>query len=405
MKNMYVDGSPREAARGNRTEIHDPANGDLLDSVPAADAADVEAAVAAAERAFPAWKGCVANERASLLHGVATRMREHQDALIEILTLEEGKPKVENEEEVEWSANTFDYYAELGRHEVGQVLPPGAPTQFNFTLKEPYGVVACITPWNYPIMLVAWKIAPALAAGNTCVVKPSELTPLSSIYLAEHCLSHLPPGVVNVVTGTGAEAGEPLVAHPSVSAIAFTGSLETGQRIASIAAPQMKKLHFELGGKDPMVIAEDAEPEKAARALAYSALLNCGQVCTSTERVYIPKARAAEFTEALVEHVRGLRLGHGLDAGTDLQTSVRTQCTSCSSARASSSSAAPPEPDPCPLADVLRGVDRGRALPADGGVCTAGPAPSPPPALPPPPACFRPKNCRLCGYCENFKKF
>ena len=318
MKNMYVDGSPREAARGNRTEIHDPANGDLLDSVPAADAADVEAAVAAAERAFPAWQGCVANERASLLHGVATRMREHQDALIEILTLEQGKPKVENEEEVEWSANTFDYYAELGRHEVGQVLPPGAPTQFNFTLKEPYGVVACITPWNYPIMLLAWKIAPALAAGNTCVVKPSELTPLSSIYLAEHCLSHLPPGVVNVVTGTGAEAGEPLVAHPSVSAIAFTGSLETGQRIASIAAPQMKKLHFELGGKDPMVIAEDAEPEKAARALAYSALLNCGQVCTSTERVYIPKARAAEFTEALVEHVRGLRLGHGLDAGTDL---------------------------------------------------------------------------------------
>ena len=318
MKQLFIDGGPRESASGASSEIRDPASGESLEVVPAANAEDVEGAVEAAARAFPGWRDTVANDRASLLHEVATRMREHQDALIDLLTREQGKPRVENEEEVEWSANTFDYYAELGRHEVGQVLPPGAPSQFNFTLKEPYGVVACITPWNYPIMLLAWKIAPALAAGNTCVVKPSELTPLSSLYLAEHCLSHLPPGVVGVVTGTGPDAGEPLVRHPAVSAIAFTGSLETGQRIASLAAPQMKKLHFELGGKDPMVVADDAEPEKAARALAYSALLNCGQVCTSTERVYVPRARAAEFTEALVEHVGALRLGHGLESGTDL---------------------------------------------------------------------------------------
>jgi betaine-aldehyde dehydrogenase len=318
MKSMIVDGAPREAVGGGRIDVRDPANGEPLDTVPAAAREDVEAAVAAAVKAFPDWSDCVANERARLLHEVAVRMREHQDALIELLTREQGKPRVENEEEVEWSANTFDYYAELGRHEVGQVLPPGASTQFNFTLKEPYGVVACITPWNYPIMLLAWKLAPALAAGNTCVVKPSELTPLSSLYLAEHCLAHLPPGVVNIVTGTGLEAGEPLIAHPSVAAIAFTGSLQTGQRIASVAGPQMKKLHLELGGKDPMVIADDAEPEKAARALAYSALLNCGQVCTSTERVYIPRSRSPEFTEALVEHVRSLRLGHGLDPGTDI---------------------------------------------------------------------------------------
>ena len=318
MKTMYIDGGARAAQSGNSTEIRDPANGELIDSVPAGGGEDVMAAVAAAERALPGWERCVANERASLLHEVATRMREHQEALVETLTREQGKPRVENEEEVEWSANTFDYYAELGRHEMGQVLPPGAAGQFNFTRKEPYGVVACITPWNYPIMLLAWKLAPALAAGNTCVVKPSELTPLSSLYLAEHCLSHLPAGVVNVVTGTGAAAGEPLVSHPSVTAIAFTGSLETGRHIASLAAPQMKKLHLELGGKDPMVIAEDADPEIAARALAYSALLNCGQVCTSTERVYLPRSRAAQFTEALVEQVRSLRLGHGLEAGTDL---------------------------------------------------------------------------------------
>ena len=315
---MYVDGSTREARNGKSILVHDPANGEVLDSVPAATAEDVHIAVESAERAFPRWERCVANERAQLLHQVATHMRNHQEALIDLLTREEGKPRVENEEEVEWSANTFDYYAELGRHEMGQVLPPGAPGQFNFTRKEPHGVVGCITPWNYPLMLLAWKLAPALAAGNTCVVKPSELTPLSSLYLAEHCLSHLPPGVVNVVSGTGPAAGEPLVTHPSVAAIAFTGSLATGRHIASLAAPQMKKLHLELGGKDPMVIADDAAPEIAARALAYSALINCGQVCTSTERVYVPRSRAADLTEALVEHVRSLRLGHGLEAGTDL---------------------------------------------------------------------------------------
>ena len=181
MKQLFIDGGPRESASGASSEIRDPASGESLEVVPAANAEDVEGAVEAAARAFPGWRDTVANDRASLLHEVATRMREHQDALIDLLTREQGKPRVENEEEVEWSANTFDYYAELGRHEVGQVLPPGAPSQFNFTLKEPYGVVACITPWNYPIMLLAWKIAPALAAGNTCVVKPSE--PVSYTHL------------------------------------------------------------------------------------------------------------------------------------------------------------------------------------------------------------------------------
>jgi betaine-aldehyde dehydrogenase len=179
-------------------------------------------------------------------------------------------------------------------------------------------VAACIVPWNYPLLLLAWKLAPALAAGNTVVIKPSELTPLTTLYLAENCLDHLPPGVVNVVTGFGAETGEPLVTHPDVKVIAFTGSLATGQRIASLAAPMMKKLHLELGGKDAFVVADDADPQVAARALAYAALLNCGQVCTSTERVYLPQGRSAEYTEALVEHVRALRLGPGLEPTTDV---------------------------------------------------------------------------------------
>jgi acyl-CoA reductase-like NAD-dependent aldehyde dehydrogenase len=166
--------------------------------------------------------------------------------------------------------------------------------------------------------LLAWKVAPALAAGNTVIIKPSELTPLSTLYLAEHCLAHFPPGVINVLTGFGPEVAEPLVTHPDVPVIAFTGSLATGQRIASLAAPLMKKLHLELGGKDPFVIADDADPELAARALAYAALTNAGQVCTSTERVYIPKAKAMQLTEALVAHVQGLTLGPGMEAPTDI---------------------------------------------------------------------------------------
>jgi betaine-aldehyde dehydrogenase len=315
---MYLNGRATTGHAEGAIEVEDPASLEIIDSVPRGTAADVNDAVGAAKATFPTWRACVANDRAAMLHEVARKLRAHEEEITRLLTREEGKPWEENLEELDWSANTFDYYAELGRHELGAVLPPGAPTQFNFTRREPYGVVGCIVPWNYPLLLLAWKLAPALAAGNTCVVKPSEMTPLSALYLAEHVLDHLPPGTVNVVTGLGVETGEPLVTHPDVSVVAFTGSLATGQRIAALAAPAMKKLHLELGGKDPMVIAEDADPETAARALAYSALLNCGQVCTSTERVYIPQARAGDFTDALVEHVRSLRLGSGLSKDTDL---------------------------------------------------------------------------------------
>ncbi len=318
MLSMFINGQFTTGQAQDSIPVYNPATEEVLDEVPRGSANDAAAAVAAARAAFPAWRKTPANDRAAMLHTVAAKFHTHQEQLIELLTLEEGKPKPENEEEVVWSANTFDYYAELGRHHIGAVLPPGAPTQFNFTLKEPYGVVACITPWNYPLLLLAWKVAPALAAGNTVVIKPSEMTPLSTLYLAAHVFDHLPPGVVNIVTGYGTEIGEPLVQDPEVTMVAFTGSLATGQHIASLVALHMKKLHLELGGKDALVIAEDADPEIAASALAYSALLNCGQVCTSTERVYMPGSRARQFTEALVEQVRTLRLGPGLEPTTDI---------------------------------------------------------------------------------------
>ncbi|HAV77502.1 MAG TPA: aldehyde dehydrogenase [Anaerolineae bacterium] len=315
---MYINGEFTKGMSQGEIEVSNPATEEVLDTVPRGTAEDIESAVRSGNEAYKSWRKMGANERANLLHEVASKIKSHQKAIVHLLTLEEGKPISENEEEVEWVASTFDYYAELGRHDRGRVIPPGESSQFNFILKEPYGVVGCIVPWNYPLMLLAWKVAPALAAGNTVVIKPSEVTPLTALYLAEHCFDGLPAGVVNVVTGFGMETGEPLVRHADVPVIAFTGSLATGQRIASHAAPMMKKLHLELGGKDATVIAEDADPEIAAKAVAYAALLNAGQVCTSTERVYIPQTKAKQFTEAIVEHVKSLRLGPGLEETTDI---------------------------------------------------------------------------------------
>lgn len=318
MKLMYINGKFTQGQATKAIEVQNPATEEVLETVPSGTPGDVEAAVQSAKEAFESWRKMGANERASLLHEVAHKVHEHREQIARLLTLEEGKPLPENQEEVEWVMNTFRYYAELGRHHRGEVLAAGSSSQFNFIIKEPYGVVGCIVPWNYPLLLLAWKVAPALAAGNTVVIKPSEMTPLTALYLAEHCFDHLPAGVVNVVTGYGLETGEPLVKHPDVPVIAFTGSLATGQRIAALAAPMMKKLHLELGGKDATVIAEDADPEIAAKAVAYAALINAGQVCTSTERVYIPRRGAAKFTEAIVEHIKSLRLGNGLEATTDM---------------------------------------------------------------------------------------
>ncbi len=318
MRSMYINGKFTNGYAKEEISVQNPATEEVIDSAPRGTPQDIEAAVQAAKSAFDPWRKVGANERAGMLHEVANKVHKHREELVQLLTLEEGKPVSENEEEIEWVINTFHYYAELGRHHRGAVLVSGEPSQFNFIIKEPYGVVGCIVPWNYPLLLLAWKVAPALAAGNTVVIKPSEMTPLTALYLAEHCFDHLSAGVVNVVTGYGPETGEPLVRHPDVPAIAFTGSLATGQKIASIGAPMMKKLHLELGGKDATVIAEDADPEIAAKAVAYAALINAGQVCTSTERVYLPKKSAAKFTEAIVEHVKSLRLGPGLESTTDM---------------------------------------------------------------------------------------
>jgi betaine-aldehyde dehydrogenase len=320
---MYINGHYTSGYATECIQVINPATEEILDEVSRGTPEDGREAAKAAHAAFQNWKRVPANERAAALHQIATRIRAHHDELARLLTQEEGKPLPENDEELWWVEETFDYYAELARHERGRVIPSGEAGQFNFVLKEPYGVVACIVPWNYPLLLLAWKMAPALAAGNTVVIKPSELTPLSTLRMVEVACGHLPPGVVNVITGYGLEVGEPLVTNPDVPVIAFTGSLAVGQHIARLAAPMMKKLHLELGGKDPMVIAPDAPLDMAVSGLTYAALINTGQVCTSTERVYVHESIYPQFTEELADFVGNLRLGNGLQEGTDIGPMIR----------------------------------------------------------------------------------
>src|SRR5215212_6319154 len=296
---------------GTPEVVRNPTTEEPMAEVPSASPAQVDRAVAAARAALGGWRRTPAGERGELLHGVAAWLRGHTDELGRLMTLEGGKPLVENTDEVGWTANAFSYYAELGRHERGRVIPSVEDGQLSLVLKEPVGVVAVIVPWNYPLLLLAWKVAPALAAGNTVVLKPSPYTPLATLRLAE-AFAGFPDGVVNLVTG-GAEVGEALVVHRETSLVAFTGSVATGQRIGALCAEQVKRTHLELGGKDAFIVCDDVDLEVAAPGAAWAAYLNAGQVCTSAERFYVLEPVFDEFVDRLVDVTKGLRLGDPLD--------------------------------------------------------------------------------------------
>jgi acyl-CoA reductase-like NAD-dependent aldehyde dehydrogenase len=297
--------------------VINPANEEVIGEVPRQTAADADRAVGAAREAFLKWRWVPGIEKAALLHQVAAGIRSKQQDLATIMTREGGKPFCENRDEVEWTAACFDYYAEIGRNSRGASLPPVFEHQVNFTIKEPYGVVAAIIPWNYPLLLLSWKVAPALAAGNTVIIKPSEETPLATSALAE-IFAGLPQGVVTIVTGYGEEIGEALVKHPRTDLIALTGSVETGKRVGKICADQIKKAHLELGGNDPFIVCSDADLEIASRAACWAAYLNTGQVCTGAKRFYIFEAIADEFTKRVVAFTSSLKIGNGLDPETDI---------------------------------------------------------------------------------------
>jgi betaine-aldehyde dehydrogenase len=318
METRLLIGGELTVGNGPALAVEDPAREETLASVGTPDADQLGAAIEAARGAQREWAATPAAERAEALHEVAARLRARTDELAELMTREGGKPLIENRDEVGWTASAFDFYAELARTSAGRVIPPVESSQMALVLKEPLGVVACIVPWNYPLLLLAWKLAPVLAAGNAAICKPSELTPLSTLALAP-CVDHLPAGLVALVAG-GGDVGERIVDDPRVDGIAFTGSVATGTRIAERAARRVARVNLELGGKDPFIVCADvaAEIEIAARGGAWAAFLNAGQVCTSAERFYVQREVYDDFLSAFVDHTRTLRIGDPLDPETDV---------------------------------------------------------------------------------------
>ena len=305
-------GSRSKATR----EIKNPATLEHLGTVPECDAEDVNAAVTAAAAAQHAWWKTPGAEKAKLLREVGARIRTMEHELAHLMTLETGKPISESFDCIEWVAACFEYYSEVARRSYGNSVPPVAPHQVNFTIKEPFGVVAAIVPFNFPLLLMSWKVAPALAAGNTIVCKPPHQNPLTNLMLAK-VYDILPPGVVNVITGAEA-TGEALIAHPKVDLIAFTGSTKVGRRIASVAGQHLKKVNLELGSVDPFIVFADANLDVAVPGVAWARLLNAGQVCTSSKRIYLVKEIADEFVKRLLEHVKTVRVGDPAKPDTDV---------------------------------------------------------------------------------------
>lgn len=323
MRYQWVGGKWLKSNR-EKIPVVNPATEEVLDYVSRGNAADADLAVRAAREAFKTWRWVPAVEKAQMLHAIARDLRARQKEIATVMTQEGGKPFCENRDEVEWVAACFDYYAEVGRNSRGNSIPPTFHHQVNFTIKEPYGVCFCIIPWNYPLLLMVWKVAPALMAGNTVIIKPSNETPLSTLALAD-VFAHLPAGVVNIVTGRGEEIGEALITHPGTDLVALTGSTETGKRVGKLCAEQVKKFHGELGGNDPFIVCSDADLDVASRACAWAAFLNAGQVCTSAKRVYVFDSIADDFTKRVVKFTQSLKLGNGLDPDTDIGPLINMQ--------------------------------------------------------------------------------
>jgi betaine-aldehyde dehydrogenase len=314
---MWIDHRYESAHDGETLRVENPATEETIGLVPRAQASDVAAAVERARIAQREWRRVPGLDKAKLLHDVATRIRAMHRELAQTMTREGGKPMIENLDEIEWTTACFDYYAELGRHSRGSSIPPSFEHQVNFTVKEPFGVVAAIVPFNYPLLLMAWKVAPALAAGNTVVIKPAEETPLATLMLAR-AFDVLPPGVVGIVTGTGSEAGEALVRHPDVDVIAFTGSTATGKHIMRIAADSLKRVNLETSGIDPFIVCEDADLDVAVRGAVWARYLNAGQVCTSAKRFYVVDDIADAFVERFVQLSREVVVGDPMQPDTDM---------------------------------------------------------------------------------------
>src|ERR671913_927887 len=300
----------------SKMRVINPATGENIEEIPISSREEVDATTERARQGFEEWRGFAGLERAEHFHEIAANLRGHADELGELMTREGGKPFIENRDEVTWTAACFDYYGEIARDNVGYLPAPIEAQQLALVIKEPVGTVACIVPWNYPLLLAAWKVAPALAAGNAVILKPSEETPLATRRLAE-LMHELPDGLLQVLYGAG-EVGSMLVRHPGVDMVALTGHQETGRKVSIAAAERLIPVNLELGGKDPFIICDDVDIEIAAQGAVWAACLNAGQVCTSSERFYVMDRVADDFVEASRSFVETLNVGDPMDRSTDI---------------------------------------------------------------------------------------
>ena len=317
---MYVNGEWVEAVGGGYFPVYDPSTEEVIAEVPDAAAADVDRAVAAARSAFDSgpWPSTTAQERGRILFRLADRVRKESAMLAELESRNSGKPIVESEFDINDVATCFEYYGGLATKVQG-VVNPVPDNALSLTLKEPVGVAAQIIPWNYPLLMAAWKLAPAIAAGCTCLLKPAEQTPLTALEMA-HWFADvgLPPGVVNVITGFGETAGKPLVEHPDVQKIAFTGSATVGKQIVKLAADTVKRVTLELGGKSPNIFFADSDFEAAVDGALFGVFINQGEVCSAGSRILVQRSIYPKFVEAMTDKARRIKLGPPLERETKM---------------------------------------------------------------------------------------
>jgi acyl-CoA reductase-like NAD-dependent aldehyde dehydrogenase len=310
---LFIDNEWREASTGKTFPVENPANGQVFGSAAQGKREDAIAAIEAASRAFPAWSKTTGDERAKLLKKAGEIVQSRRDELARVLTQEQGKPFRDAQKEIQASADTLTYYGEEARRIAGEFAPSKSQTARSLVMRQPVGVVGAISPWNYPVSLMAWKVGPALAAGCTLVAKPPSVTPLATgMFVAACAEAGLPPGVVNVITGPSSIVGEELLVNPLTQMIAFTGSTEIGKHLMESASKGLKKLVLELGGHTPFVVFQDADLERAVQDGVKRSFRNMGQICNAVNRIYLEAPIADKFIARFVELTAKMTMGDGL---------------------------------------------------------------------------------------------
>jgi succinate-semialdehyde dehydrogenase/glutarate-semialdehyde dehydrogenase len=316
MAQILINGEQTSARSGEEMPVVNPATEEEFETVPKAGSEDVDAAVAAAKEAFKEWSKKDPDDRAALMRAAISKIQENGKEIAQLLTQEQGKPFSEAMGELHHFLHGMNYYADLASKIEGVYanLPSALGKAYGMVIKKPIGVCAAIVPYNFPLTLMGTKLAPALAAGNTIVVKPANTTPLATLRVAELMQeAELPPGVVNVVTGPGREVGEALATHPDVRRVAFTGSTQVGRRLMEVAAPKFKRISAELGGSDPVIVFPDADVDAAVRGINIGRFFNAGQACLAAKRVYVFEEVYNEFMESLTKRVARYELGDGME--------------------------------------------------------------------------------------------